>query len=88
MNRQLGYDFTRRPSSIATPQFYWNCVAPHIQTEIRYLKHGRRGGRQWIGSLYGNVFRAEREYRCSGPQDLAGGRRSPSARCGAITTLR
>jgi hypothetical protein len=25
-------------------------------------------GRQWIASLYGNVFRAERELNLSGPQ--------------------
>jgi hypothetical protein len=33
MNRQLGYD---SPADIVNryPQFYWNCVAPHIQTEI------------------------------------------------------
>jgi hypothetical protein len=26
-------------------------------------------GRQWIGNLYGNVFRAEREIALSGPQN-------------------
>lgn len=66
MNRQLGYD---SPADIVNryPQFYWNCVAPHIQTEIRYLNM-TSSGRQWIGSLYGNVFRAEREIALSGPQ--------------------
>jgi hypothetical protein len=66
MNRQLGYD---SPADIVNryPQFYWNCVAPHIQTEIRYLNM-TSSGRQWIGSLYGNVFRAEREISLSGPQ--------------------
>jgi hypothetical protein len=42
-------------------------VAPHIQTEIRYLTL-TSSGRQWIASLYGNVFRAEREISLSGPQ--------------------
>jgi hypothetical protein len=66
MNRQLGYD---SPADIVNryPQFYWNCVAPHIQTEIRYLNM-TSSGRQWIASLYSNVFRAEREISLSGPQ--------------------
>jgi hypothetical protein len=66
MNRQLGYE---SPADIVNryPQFYWNCVAPHIQTEIRYLNM-TSSGRQWIGGLYGNVFRAERDIPLSGPQ--------------------
>jgi hypothetical protein len=66
MNRQLGYD---SPADIVNryPQFYFNCVAPHIQTEIRYLNM-TSSGRQWIACLYGNVFRAEREISLSGPQ--------------------
>jgi hypothetical protein len=66
MNRQLGYD---SPADIVNryPQFYWNSVAPHIQTEIGYLNRTTRG-RQWIANLYGNVFRAERDIALSGPQ--------------------
>ena len=66
MNRQLGYD---SPADIVNryPQFYWNSVAPHIQTEIGYLNRTTRG-RQWIANLYGNVFRAERDIAWSGPQ--------------------
>lgn len=66
INRQLGYD---SPADIVDryPQFYWNSVAPHIQTEIRYLNK-TASGRQWIASLYANVFRAERELTLSGPQ--------------------
>jgi hypothetical protein len=66
MNRQLGYD---SPADIVNcyPQFYWNIVSPHIQTEIRYLNM-TSSGRQWIASLYANVFRAEREISLSGPQ--------------------
>jgi hypothetical protein len=30
--------------------------------------HKQSSGRQWIASLYGNVFRAEREISLSGPQ--------------------
>jgi hypothetical protein len=67
MNRQLGYD---SPADIVDryPQFYWNSVAPHIQTAIGYLNM-TSSGRQWIGNLYGNVFRAEREISLSGPQN-------------------
>ena len=66
INRQLGYE---SPADIVDryPQFYWNSVAPHIQTEIRYLNM-TASGRQWIASLYANVFRAEREISLSGPQ--------------------
>jgi hypothetical protein len=66
VNRQLGYE---SPADIVDryPQFYWNCVSPHIQTEIRYLNR-TSSGRQWIANLYGNVFRAEREISLSGPQ--------------------
>jgi hypothetical protein len=67
MNRQLGYE---SPADIVEryPQFYWNSVAPQIQTAIRYLNM-TSSGRQWIGNLYGNVFRAEREIALSGPQN-------------------
>ncbi|MGJ4947132.1 HD domain-containing protein [Bradyrhizobium sp. HKCCYLS20291] len=66
MNRQLGYE---SPADIVHryPQFYWNSVAPHIQTEIRYLNMTSTG-RQWIANLYANVFRAERDISLSGPQ--------------------
>ena len=66
INRQLGYD---SPADIVNryPQFYWNSVAPHIQTEIGYLNKTEIG-RQWIANLYSNVFRAERELTQSGPQ--------------------
>ncbi|WFU70278.1 MULTISPECIES: metal-dependent phosphohydrolase [unclassified Bradyrhizobium] len=66
MNRQLGYD---SPADIVNryPQFYWNSVAPHIQTEIGYLNKTEIG-RQWIANLYSNVFRAERDISLSGPQ--------------------
>jgi hypothetical protein len=66
LNRKLGYE---TPADIVYkyPQFYWNNVAPQIQTAIRYLNVTSRG-RQWIANLYGNVFRAEREMNLSGPQ--------------------
>jgi hypothetical protein len=66
MNRQLGYD---SPADVVDryPQFYWRCVAPHIQTAIGYLNK-TASGRQWIANLYANVFRAEREIPLSGPQ--------------------
>jgi hypothetical protein len=66
LNRQLGYN---SPADIVNlyPQFYWNSVAPHVQTAIRYL-NVTSSGRQWIANLYSNVFRAERDIRLSGPQ--------------------
>jgi hypothetical protein len=66
VNRQLGYD---SPADIVNryPQFYWDSVAPHIQTEIRYLNK-TSSGRQWIANLYSNVFRAEQDISLSGPQ--------------------
>jgi hypothetical protein len=66
MNKQLGYtspaDLTDR-----YPQFYWNSVSEHVQTAIRYLNVSS-SGRQWIASLYSNIFRAEREFSLNGPQ--------------------
>jgi hypothetical protein len=66
MNRQLGYtspaDLTDR-----YPQFYWNRISAHIPMAIRYL-NVTSSGRQWIATLYSNIFRAERDYALSGPQ--------------------
>jgi hypothetical protein len=66
MNRQLGYE---SPADLVDkyPQFYWNCVAPYVQTAIRYL-NVTAPGRQWVANLYSNVFRAERDIALSGPQ--------------------
>jgi hypothetical protein len=66
MNKQLGY---ASPADLTDlyPQFYFNGVAPHVQTAIRYL-NVTSSGRQWIASLYSNVFRAERELSLSGPE--------------------
>jgi hypothetical protein len=66
LNRQLGYS---SPADLVNlyPQFYWNSVAPHVQTAIRHL-NVTSSGRQWIANLYSNVFRAERDIALSGPQ--------------------
>ena len=66
MNRQLGYT---SPADLTElyPQFYWKSVSAHIQTAIQYL-NVTTSGRQWIASLYSNVFRAERALDLSGPQ--------------------
>src|SRR5262245_26328895 len=66
LNKQLGYE---TPADVVYkyPQFYWNNVAPQIQSAIRYLNI-TSSGRQWIANLYSNVFRAEREPGLSGPQ--------------------
>jgi hypothetical protein len=66
LNKQFGYS---SPADLFDkyPQFYWNSISPHIQTGIRYL-NVTSSGRQWIATLYSNVFRAERELHLSGPQ--------------------
>jgi hypothetical protein len=66
MNRQLGYS---SPADLTDlyPQFYWNSISSHIQMAIRYLNI-TSSGRQWIASLYSNVFRAERALGECGPQ--------------------
>ncbi len=66
MNKQLGYG---SPADLTDlyPQFYYNSIAPHIQKAIRYL-NVTSSGRQWIASLYSNVFRAERDRSLSGPE--------------------
>ncbi len=66
LNRQLGY---KSPADLTDlyPQFYWNSISPHIQTAIRYL-NVTSSGRQWIASLYSNVFRAERDLSLFGPE--------------------
>jgi hypothetical protein len=66
MNRQLGYT---SPADLVDlyPQFYWNSVSPYIQPAIRYLNI-TSSGRQWIATLYSNVFRAERDPHLSGPK--------------------
>jgi hypothetical protein len=66
MNKQLGYD---SPADLTDlyPQFYYNSVAPHLHTAIRYL-NVTSSGRQWIAGLYSNVFRAESELNLSGPE--------------------
>ena len=66
MNRQLGYT---SPADLTDsyPQFFWSSISPHIQTAIQYL-NVTSSGRQWIASLYSNVFRAERDLALCGPQ--------------------
>jgi len=66
MNKQLGY---ASPADLTDlyPQFYWSSISPHIQSAIRYL-NVTSSGRQWIASLYSNIFRAERDLNPCGPQ--------------------
>ena len=66
MNKQLGYT---SPADLTDlyPQFYWNSVSAHVQTAIRYL-NVTSSGRQWIATLYSNIFRAEQDLSLSGPQ--------------------
>ena len=59
MNKQLGYT---SPADLRElyPQFYWKSISAHVQTAIKYL-NVTSSGRQWVASLYSNVFRAERD---------------------------
>jgi hypothetical protein len=66
LNRQLGYE-TSADMVDKYPQFYWTTVSPCIEDAIRFLNVSA-SGRQWISSLYSNVFRAEHELRLWGPQ--------------------
>jgi len=66
MNKQLGYT---SPADLIDlyPKFYWNSIAAHIQSAIRYL-NVTSNGRKWIANLHSNIFLAERELSLSGPQ--------------------
>jgi hypothetical protein len=66
MNRQLGYT---SPADLTNqyPQFYWSSISMQIQPALRYL-NVTSSGRQWMATLYSNVFRAERELNLSGLQ--------------------
>lgn len=66
LNKARGYE---TPADVVEkyPHFYWSTVAPQIRTAIRYL-NVTTNGRQWIASLFANVFRAERDTTLSGPQ--------------------
>lgn len=56
-NKTFGY---RTPDDLQKnyPCFYWNAVAPHIQTALRYLE-ATQSGKQIVANLYANVFRVE-----------------------------
>jgi hypothetical protein len=66
LNKQFGYE---TPADLVDkhPQFYWHSVFPYTKDGIQYL-NVTSNGRQWIASLYGNVFRTERHLHLSGPE--------------------
>ena len=86
MNRQLGYT---SPADLTElyPQFYWKSISPHIRTAIKYL-NVTSSGRQWVASLYSNVFRAERDLGLCGPQRAqileTGGKKIAPETCPAL----
>jgi hypothetical protein len=59
INKQLGY---ASPADLIEryPQFDWSSVSEHIQKVSKYLNI-TSAGRQWMNTLYSNVFRAERD---------------------------
>jgi hypothetical protein len=66
MNKQLGYTSPADVTELYA-QFCWKSISPHVQTAIKYLNVTSRG-RQWVASLYSNVFRAERDLSLSDAQ--------------------
>jgi hypothetical protein len=64
VNKKFGYS---SPADLTDlyPRFYFDSISVHLQSAIRYLNVTTRG-RQWINTLYSNVFRAEREPGLSG----------------------
>jgi hypothetical protein len=64
VNKQFGYS---SPADLTDlyPRLYFDTISVHLQSAIRYLNVTTRG-RQWINSLYSNVFRAETLTICSG----------------------
>ena len=59
INKQLGY---ASPADLIEryPQFDWSSVSEHVQKVSKYLNI-TSAGRQWMSTLYSNVFRAERD---------------------------
>jgi hypothetical protein len=52
LKRLVDYETACSPADLVNlyPRFYWNLVAPHVQTAIRYL-NVTFNGRQWIANL-------------------------------------
>ena len=69
LNRQLGYD---SPADLVNkyPQFYWNSVAQHVQTAIRYL-NVTASGRQWIANLYSQRLPRRARHRAERAAEIA-----------------
>ena len=56
-NKAIGYR-TVEDIRRGYPNFYWNMVNRHIGAGIEYLRVTREG-RQWVASLYANIFAEE-----------------------------
>ena len=63
--QELGYE---SPADLLHkyPEFFWGCVQPHIEPALRYLELTTEG-KQWLASLYNNVFQAEKRFSRIGP---------------------
>jgi hypothetical protein len=66
INGQFGYG---SPADLSDryPRVFWNRTSAHVSTALRYL-NVTASGRQWIATVYSNIFRAERDLNLSGPQ--------------------
>ena len=82
MNKTLGYE---TPADVVYryPQFYWNNVAPQIQTAIRYL-NVTSSGRRWQRSSSGTRRRSNT--RSPWPATCTGSARSDCSRSDFWTT--
>ena len=63
--RELGYE---TPLDLVDkyPEFFWTNVQPLISDALRYLELTIEG-KQWIASLYNNVFQADHRQSFFGP---------------------
>ena len=48
------------------PEFFWGCVQPYIEPALRYLELTTEG-KQWVASLYNNVFQVAHRTAAIGP---------------------
>lgn len=48
------------------PIFFWSCVQPYIKPALKYLELTTEG-KQWVASLYNNIFQVEHRTSYIGP---------------------
>jgi len=48
------------------PDFFWSSVQPYIEPALKYLELTTEG-KQWVASLYNNIFQVEHRMSYFGP---------------------